>query len=103
MRAGDVIGGRFTIERVAGEGGMGTGRRAHDAVTGAPVALKLRQGTDPARMHRFAREARVLSELDHPGIVRYVDYGSTPAGEPYLAMEWLDGEDLSRRLAREVL
>src|SRR5262245_3431049 len=103
MRAGDVINSRFTIERVAGIGGMGTVYRAHDAVGGAPVALKLLEGTDPARLSRFAREACTLAELDHPGIVRHVDHGQTPSGEPYLAMEWLEGEDLGARLAQATL
>ena len=46
---------------------------------------------------RFAREAEVLSELHHPGIVRYVAHGRTEPGRPFLAMEWLDGEDLAAR------
>src|SRR5262245_51017279 len=100
MRAGEVINNRFTIKHVAGKGGMGTVYHAHDAVEGAPVALKLLEGTDPRRLARFAREARALAELDHPGIVRHVDHGYTPTGEPYLAMEWLDGEDLGARLKR---
>src|SRR5262245_48782845 len=103
MRVGDVISNRFTIEHVAGKGGMGTIYRAHDAVDSATVALKLLERTDPAGLPRFAREARTLAELDHPGIVRYVDHGHTPSGEPYLAMEWLTGEDLGARLRRATL
>src|SRR5262249_14650889 len=49
---------------------------------------------------RFAREASVLAELSHPGIVRYVAHGVTPAEELYLVMEWLEGEDLLSRLLR---
>ena len=49
---------------------------------------------------RFAREAEVLSELRHPGIVRYVGHGRTADGELWLAMEWLEGEDLAARLDR---
>ncbi len=52
---------------------------------------------------RFGREARVLADLSHPGIVRYVAHGETPKGERYLAMEWLAGEDLQDRLRREGL
>jgi hypothetical protein len=48
---------------------------------------------------RFAQEARVLAALNHPAIVRYVAHGDTAQGQPYLAMEWLDGEDLADRLA----
>ena len=49
---------------------------------------------------RFAREAQVLAELNHPAIVRYVAHGETAQGQPYLVMEWLEGEDLSQRLTR---
>src|SRR5262249_39727549 len=49
---------------------------------------------------RFEREGQVLSELHHPCVVRYIAHGFTKAGEPYLAMEWLEGETLDERLAR---
>jgi hypothetical protein len=91
MRPGEVIGGRLTIEHLAGAGGMGTVYRAHDAERDAKVALKLLQSEGASEQARFAREARVLSELDHPGVVRYVAHGLGAAGEPYLAMEWLEG------------
>jgi serine/threonine protein kinase len=52
---------------------------------------------------RFAREVQLLSELSHPGIVRYIAHGVTPAGAPFLVMEWLDGEDLGHRLERAPL
>ena len=95
--AGDVIAERFELDGLAGEGGMGVVYRAKDRVTGAPVALKILRGAalDP---ERFFREARVLSEIRHPGVVRYVAHGVAPDGRLYLAMEWLDGGDLSRRL-----
>ena len=49
---------------------------------------------------RFVREASVLAELEHPGIVSYVSHGTAPDGQRFLAMEWLEGEDLSQRLRR---
>src|SRR5262249_4574208 len=49
---------------------------------------------------RFAREAKLLAELQHPGIVTYVAHGETDTGQAYLAMEWLEGEDLAQRLRR---
>jgi len=52
---------------------------------------------------RFAREALVLAELRHPAIVGYVAHGLTDDGQPFLAMEWLEGEDLSKRLGRQPL
>ena len=101
---GTVIAGRFILEGLAGRGGMGFVYRAIDSSTGGTVALKLLHGvTSPEVAYRFKREAVLLAELRHPGIVSYVAHGSTGVGQPYLAMEWLDGEDLSRRLARQPL
>jgi tetratricopeptide (TPR) repeat protein len=64
------------------------------------VALKVLGGTwiEPQNAERFAREARVLAELSHPGIVAYVAHGRTDDGRPFLAMEWIDGGDLELRL-----
>ncbi|MDC0743263.1 serine/threonine-protein kinase [Polyangium mundeleinium] len=100
MQAGDVIDDRFVIERLAGSGGMGSVFRAHDRLSSGPVAVKVLHDREPRDIARFDREARVLAGLDHPGIVRYVAHGVTGAGEPFLAMEWLAGEDLGARLAR---
>jgi eukaryotic-like serine/threonine-protein kinase len=102
LKAGAVVSDRFVIERLAGSGGMGTVYRALDRLSGAPVALKVltRWGEHE---QRFAQEARMLAELNHPAIVRYVAHGETAHGQPYLAMQWLDGEDLEMRLARSRL
>ncbi|HSN98626.1 MAG TPA: serine/threonine-protein kinase, partial [Candidatus Nanopelagicales bacterium] len=103
MEPGTVLGGRFAIERQAASGGMGTVFRASDLLDNTTVALKLLRGTEAVDIERFEREARILSELSHPGIVRYVSHGTTTTGERYLAMEWLEGEDLAARLARRPL
>jgi tetratricopeptide (TPR) repeat protein len=103
MQAGDVVADRFEVERLVRTGGMGAVFRARDRMTREPVALKaLVQGAGVVP-DRFLREGRVLAELRHPSIVRYVAPGVTAAGEAYLAMEWLDGEDLEQRLSREGL
>jgi len=102
MRPGDIAFDRFEIERKAGSGAMGTVYRAKDRLGGEPVALKVLSGREAVDAERFAREGAVLSALTHPGIVRYVAHG-TQGSEHFLAMEWLDGEDLSTRLAREGL
>lgn len=101
MRAGEWVGGRFIIERLAGLGGMGEVYRAHDRETGETVALKMLQRSRKGpEFTRFEREAQVLSELRHPGIVRFVAHGIEAGGAPYIAMEWVEGEDLEARLAR---
>lgn len=99
-RSGEVIAGRFTIEHLAGSGGMGQVYRARDRRSGRLVALKVMHDAERLELERFAREARILATLSHPGVVRYIDSGTTPEGEPYLVMEWLSGETLSARLQR---
>jgi tetratricopeptide (TPR) repeat protein len=100
---GDVVAERFELETIAGSGGMGTVFRARDRLTGDPVGLKVLRFSGELDVRRFAREARMLAEARHPGIVRYVAHGTTPNGEPWLAMEWLEGETLAQRLKREPL
>jgi eukaryotic-like serine/threonine-protein kinase len=99
VRTGDLVADRFEVQQLAGSGGMGRVYRAIDRHTGIVVALKvLTKVHDPAG--RFAREAQVLARLGHPHIVRYVAQGVSHEGEPWLAMEWLDGEDLAARIKR---
>ncbi|WNG45682.1 protein kinase [Archangium minus] len=101
---GTVIASRFLIEELAGRGGMGSVFRALDKTTGRPVALKLLHAvTSQEAVYRFNREALLLEGLHHPAIVSYVAHGSTEEGQRFLAMEWLDGEDLARRLLRKPL
>jgi hypothetical protein len=105
----DLIGrtlGHYRILSKLGEGGMGEVYRACDERLGRDVALKVLPEaftSDPDRLARFEREVNVLAELAHPRVVRYLDHGSTPAGSPYLAMEWLEGHDLASRLATQPL
>jgi len=103
LPGGTVIAGRFTLEARAGRGGTGAVYRARDALSGEPVALKLLHEGSPDALQRFLREATLLSSLRHPGIVAYVAHGTTDNGLHFLAMEWLEGEDLAHRLARQRL
>ncbi|WP_437680897.1 protein kinase domain-containing protein [Sorangium sp. So ce131] len=100
MLPGDLFANRFELERLVGEGGMGVVWRALDRRTSEPVALKVIRRQSDYYIARFQREARVLADLQHPGIARYVDHGATDDGRYYLAMEWLEGETLAARLAR---
>jgi eukaryotic-like serine/threonine-protein kinase len=103
MQPSELIVERFEVLRLAGTGGMGSVYHARDRLTGEPVALKVMHGKWEHAAARFAREASTLAALSHPRIVRYVAHGTTDAGDPYLAMEWLEGEELSVRLARAPL
>src|SRR5262249_28067691 len=98
---GVLVGARFEIESVAAVGGMGTVYRAGDRDTGERVALKVMRGGGDHE--RFMREAQVLADLRHPHIVRYIAHGDAGPGELFIAMEWLDGEDLATRLRRSPL
>ncbi|HKQ71150.1 MAG TPA: serine/threonine-protein kinase, partial [Polyangiaceae bacterium] len=95
------FGGRFEVEREVGRGGVGIVYRAFDRETELWVALKLIavQGVDASEEARFLREGKLLQELDHPHIVRLVACG-TLEDTPYVAMEWLEGEDLAARNKR---
>jgi tetratricopeptide (TPR) repeat protein len=99
MQPGDIIADRFEIRRLIGGGAMGVVFLAHDHATHADVAMKvLREGQGDAT--RFLREAQVLADVHHPHVVRYVAHGATSLEEAYLVMEWIEGEDLGRRLSR---
>lgn len=102
LGAASVLSGRFEVEREVGRGGIGIVYKALDRVTGQPVALKViaLAGVDASEEARFQREGRVLAGLSHPNIVRVVAFGQLDEGQPYVAMEWLEGEDLGQRLRR---
>jgi tetratricopeptide (TPR) repeat protein len=100
VRPGSIIADRYEIVARISAGGMGTIFRAEDRREGRTVALKILRGDDETDIERFVREAAILAELDHPNIVRYAGHGLGARGEHFLAMEWLEGEDLSTRLGR---
>ena len=104
MRIQEILGGRFAVEREVGRGGAGVIYRAFDHATERHVALKVvaaEAGVHPKEEARLSREGDVLRNLDHPGIVKVVASGRLEeSGLPYIAMEWLEGEDLSARHRR---
>ena len=93
------------IEREIGRGAVGIVYRAIDELTAQPVALKVIaiSGVDAGEEARCRREGRVLAGLMHPGIVRLVAFGQLDEGMPYVAMEWLEGEDIAQRQRRAPL
>src|SRR5689334_9022775 len=103
MQPGDIVAGRFEVERLADSGAMATIYRARDLQTGQPVALKVVGRATLEDAERFKREAEVLACIDHPAVVAYVAHGRTRDDARYLAMEWLEGENLAQRLKRQGL
>jgi hypothetical protein len=98
---GSRVGVYEIVDRL-GTGGMGTVYRARDTRLGRTVALKvLRSGDDPEMLRRLDTEARAASALNHPNIVHIYDVGvaAKEAGAHYVAMEYVEGETLRRRLA----
>ncbi len=99
---GDVLGGRYRLVELLGQGGMATIYRATDAQLGREVAVKVlhpEYGRDPAFVARFKQEAQSAGSLSHPNIVGVYDFGVDADG-PYIVMELVDGEDVATLLAR---
>ncbi|MGH8084327.1 MAG: protein kinase domain-containing protein [Lysobacter sp.] len=96
LSVGDTLGAWKLVECLA-SGGMGTvfiAERA-DRLYTQRVAIKLMRGQpDAATTERMAAERQLLAQLQHPGIARLYDGGTTPAGQPYLVMEYVDGLSL---------
>jgi serine/threonine protein kinase len=100
---GIVLQDTYKITGLLGEGGMGAVYDAMQIRLNKRVAIKVmsRDLTSNAEaLNRFHREAMITSGLGHPHIVQVFDFSTTPAGQPFLAMEFLAGEDLDRRLSR---
>ncbi|HYQ28229.1 MAG TPA: serine/threonine-protein kinase, partial [Polyangiaceae bacterium] len=106
---GDVVQGRYTIERELGRGGMGVVLAAQDEMLGRTVALKVvipKMLRSIEIVERFSNEARSLAQLESPNVVRVLDFGTFTepaacAGLPFMALEFLRGEDLFTTLARD--
>ena len=100
---GAVLDGMYRVEGMLGEGGMGAVFEATQLRLDKRVAVKVMArelAANPEALERFRREARVTSALGHPHIVQVSDFSVTPTGEPFLVMEFLEGEDLDQRLRR---
>jgi serine/threonine-protein kinase len=101
---GEVLDGKYRVEHLLGEGGMGAVAKATHILRRAPVALKF---MSPAvlsmqgAVERFVNEGVAASQIDSDHVVKVFDVGRLPSGSPYLVMEFLEGRDLSQVLERE--
>jgi serine/threonine-protein kinase len=99
---GTIFADRFRIVAPLGRGGMGEVYRADDLKLGQTVALKLlpdHLAGDPARLAQFHNEVRVARTISHRNVCRTYDIGDA-GGQPFLTMEYVDGEDLASLLRR---
>lgn len=100
---GELLKGRYRLERLFGRGGMAAVWLGQDEVLERPVAVKVLSDTiasDPEYVARFRREAKTAAGITHPNLVGVYDY-SDGEERPYLVMQFVPGEDLSQVLARD--
>jgi tRNA A-37 threonylcarbamoyl transferase component Bud32 len=100
---GDVIGGKYRIVRLIGDGGMGTVYEAHHEFLETTVALKFLHSElakRPGLASRFLQEARVSARIRSPHVTHVTDVDQTADGSPYLVMELLHGEPLQQAMDR---
>jgi serine/threonine-protein kinase len=103
VHAGDVLAGRYRVERVLGRGGVAIVLSVTDIVAGERRALKLlapEARALPSTVERSFREARAMARLTSKHAVRILDVGTFDDGAPYLVMEHLEGTDLGALLKR---
>jgi eukaryotic-like serine/threonine-protein kinase len=101
---GETFDERFRIEKLIGKGGMGAVFLARHLLMDKPVALKVlarHLSEDPNQVTRFNQEAQNSSRLRHPNTIRVFDFGRAEQGHLYLAMEYLEGMELSKVLKRD--
>jgi eukaryotic-like serine/threonine-protein kinase len=98
VRTGAILGGKYRIERVLGQGTMGIVFAARHIGDGTEVAIKLLFSefmSYAEAAHRFTREARAAGTLTSDHVAHVIEVGTIASGEPYIVMEYLDGEDLA--------
>ncbi|GEM_PF-342019 len=105
-RLGQILAGKYRIERWLGAGGFAEVFVATALPSGRAVAVKVLSAAfaaTPGAAERFRREAELISLVAHPNVVAIQDYGTDADGAPFMVMELLAGESLAERLAREPL
>src|SRR4051812_3292751 len=103
VHEGQILAGKFRIERVLGQGGMGVVVAATHLQLDERVALKFllpEALSNPEAVERFAREARAAVKIKSEHVARVSDVGTLESGSPYMVMEYLHGEDLGAYVRR---
>ena len=103
VRPGQVIDGRYKVERVLGQGGMAVVVAARHLELDELVAIKVilpGRASSPDARERFAREARAAVKIKSEHVARVMDVGTLDDGTPYMVMEYLDGDDFAAVLER---
>ncbi len=100
---GDVIAGKYAVERLLGRGGMGAVFAAQHLILQQRVALKLLLGElaeSQEASTRFINEARAAAKIQGEHVARVLDIGQLPSGAPFMVLEYLEGSDLANVLAQ---
>lgn len=99
-----IIGDRYQIDKVLGKGGMGMVYKGRHIYMNRMVAIKILhpdQAQDESVVSRFHKEARSLCQFSHPNLVSVFDFGIMSTGEPYMVMDYCDGQSLDQILRQE--
>jgi eukaryotic-like serine/threonine-protein kinase len=100
-KAGDLLAGKYRIERVLGQGGMGIVFAANHELLGVRVAVKCLLtdiATSTEAVTRFVNEAKNAARIQSDNVARVMDVGTLDGGRPYMVIEFLEGDDLSKLL-----
>ncbi len=104
-RAGEIIAGKYAVEKVIGKGGMGVVLSAEHLTLRERVALKVLlpaedEDKQASLAARFLREAQAVVKIKNEHVARVLDFGTTDRGLPFMVMELLEGEDLNRHVRK---
>jgi eukaryotic-like serine/threonine-protein kinase len=104
VQEGEILAGKYRVERVLGVGGMGVVVAAHHLALDRRVAIKFllsEASANPEVLARFAREARAAVKIESEHVARVIDVGALESGAPYMVMEYLVGNDLAHQVAAQ--
>src|SRR5438128_1585516 len=104
LHEGDLLAGKFRVERLLGSGGMGVVVEATHVTLKDRVALKFLRTpkfADQTTITRFLREAQAAARIKSPHVARVIDVGTLDDGSPYMVMEFLEGTDLGTIIDKE--